>query len=519
MTTVVLGDPGYFSPVAYPGQGRVAGSGELESLGNAGLTVTNSSDGIRNPQLGTEVPSTSTGSWRVFPDGRMETTATLKPGTLWHDGKPITASDLVFSARVAGDKEVGLPVHGAMELIEGAEALDQRTVVVKWKSPYIAADEVFASFARIIPEHILGTPYANRVSLLELSHWREDFISNGPFKLREYQPQAYALFDAFEGYVLGRPKLDLVEVKFIQDSNVVLANVLAGAITFAPTRTFSFDAAVEASERWPGGRIEIGRGGSNISVYIQFLDPTPAVIANVDFRRALLLGMNRQGLLELQLGRGTISHTTVLGPDSWEYALIEKDIVKYPYDPRRAIELVQALGFTRGGDGAFVNSSTAERLSLELRTTTSEPETRMVQVMAEDWKQIGVPTDTYVIPTQQASDREYRATFPGVQLLNQHTVPQNFHSKDIPTAQNRYVGINRNRITDAQLDSLIDRYFITVPVDERMQVLGRFINRMTDRVITIPTMHRVTAVLVANHLLGLQGTNPWNVHEWRLGGS
>lgn len=516
MTTVVLGDPGYFSPIAFVTSGRVAGSGELESLVNAGLSQTRSTDSVRVPQLGTEIPSTATGSWRVFPDGRMETTATLKPGLTWHDGAPLTSRDLVFSVTVAKDKDTGLRLEAGSDVIDSVEIVDDRSVVVKWKSPFITADEVFASFARIIPEHLLGQPYANKDNLLENNYWREDFVGLGPFKLSRYERNAFAILDAFDGYVLGRPKVDLIEVKFLADSNVVLANVLAGAIDFAPTRTFSFDAGVEASERWSEGQILFPRGGSNISVYIQFMNPNPAALTNVNFRRGLFSAMNRDELLTLQLNRGSVSHTTVLGPDSWEYEHIEKDIVKYPFDPRRAVELIQSAGLSRGPDGVWLNPS-GEKLSLELRTTVSEPETRMVLVMAENWKAVGVPTETYVIPTQQASDREYRALFPGVQLLNQHTNLVNFLSREIPLAENRYVGNNKNRISDPQLDAWINQYFVTIPVPERMQVFGQIIRKMSDEIITMPTIYRASAILVTKRVKGMQGTSNWNIQEWTLG--
>src|SRR2546423_579823 len=69
---------------------------ELEHLVNAGLSVL---DAEREPraQLAEALPSVENGLWRVFPDGRMETTWHIREGATWHDGEPWTVSDLLFT--------------------------------------------------------------------------------------------------------------------------------------------------------------------------------------------------------------------------------------------------------------------------------------------------------------------------------------------------------------------------------------------------------------------------------------
>src|SRR4051812_2610925 len=56
--------------------------------------------GITHPYLLQELPRLNTESWKVFPDGKMETTYRLREGLTWHDGHALTAHDLVFTWRV-----------------------------------------------------------------------------------------------------------------------------------------------------------------------------------------------------------------------------------------------------------------------------------------------------------------------------------------------------------------------------------------------------------------------------------
>src|SRR5437870_1950467 len=49
------------------------------------------------PVLAQAVPQLNTETWRVFPDGHMETVYKLRPGLTWHDGHPLTADDFAFT--------------------------------------------------------------------------------------------------------------------------------------------------------------------------------------------------------------------------------------------------------------------------------------------------------------------------------------------------------------------------------------------------------------------------------------
>src|SRR5262245_36533465 len=55
---------------------------------------------VSRPQLVEALPELNTDTWRLFPDGRMETSYTLRPNLTWHDGTPLTSDDFVFGLRV-----------------------------------------------------------------------------------------------------------------------------------------------------------------------------------------------------------------------------------------------------------------------------------------------------------------------------------------------------------------------------------------------------------------------------------
>src|SRR3989442_8652431 len=94
-------------------------------LAASGVTWTND-QGVRVPHLAEAVPTLENGLWKILPDGRMETTWTIRQGARWHDGAPFTTDDLLFTATVGRDREVAILNNAAWALIEQVTALDER---------------------------------------------------------------------------------------------------------------------------------------------------------------------------------------------------------------------------------------------------------------------------------------------------------------------------------------------------------------------------------------------------------
>jgi len=102
---------------------------EIEALVHAGLTQTDHA-GMLQGELAEAVPSTANGLWKVFADGRMETTWRIRDGAVWQDGAPFTAEDLVFTAAVSRDPELPLMRNSSLALVEGC----RRPIPAPWWS-------------------------------------------------------------------------------------------------------------------------------------------------------------------------------------------------------------------------------------------------------------------------------------------------------------------------------------------------------------------------------------------------
>ncbi len=130
-------------------------------------------------------------------------------------------------------------------------------------------------------------------------------------------------------------------------------------------RGVSLEEADDLRARWTEGRIEAAPY-TWIQAWPQLLNPDPPIVCDIVFRRAVLHALDRQSWVDTFMhGLTTVAHS-YLNPREPEYRDIEPQIVKYEYDPRRAMQLIEGLGYHRGPEGGYVDA-TNRKLSLEPR--------------------------------------------------------------------------------------------------------------------------------------------------------
>jgi peptide/nickel transport system substrate-binding protein len=496
---------------------------EVEKLVHAGLGVMDDVDRL-HPILAEAIPSLDNGLWVLLPDGRMETIWRIRPGARWHDGTPVSTADLRFTAALARDREIPVFLDRTFEAIERIDAIDDRTLKVTWMRPFVQADTLF-SFAGTgaqpnltpLPAHLLEQGYlGDKSSFHQLAYWTVDYVGAGPFRLKEYDRDSHMVVVANDTYVLGRPKIDEIEIKFIPDANTIIANLLAGTLdlTFDP-RTISFAQALQIKDQWRSGEMIFARM-IWVTMYPQFLNPTPAAVADVRFRRALIRAVDRQEIVDsMQAGVGGVAHHYI-GPDWAEYREIEPSLVKYDYDPRQAAQLMESVGFSKGSDSVYRDPA-GQRFSVEIRTTQVDINSKSSFTVADYWQRFGVPTEVATVPPQRTNEREYRSTFPGFELIRPNSTITSFETlrgPEAPLPETNWAGANRARYRSAELDALIDRYFLTIPPRERMQVLGEIVHHMTDQLVIMGVVYDPPLRLVANRVKNVPAGVPWNAHEW-----
>ncbi len=275
-------------------------------------------------------------SWEVSPDQTVYTFK-LQDGVKWHDGKPFTADDVVFSL----DKFLR-EVHPrwrpiANGQVKSIEKVDDATVRVTLKQPFgpfLLAHEV--SSAPIVPKHIYdGTDYrANPANNTP--------IGTGPMKFKEWKKGSYVhLVRNDEYWDKGKPYLDDVYYQFIPDAaaratayETGKVDVLTGGAVeiFDVARLSKLPNTCVTTKGW-----EMTAPQAWITV-----NTKNGILGNKQFRQALMYAIDREfGRDVVWSGYGKVP----TGPISTRTKFYSADVPKYPFDPKKAKELIKASGY------------------------------------------------------------------------------------------------------------------------------------------------------------------------------
>jgi peptide/nickel transport system substrate-binding protein len=498
---------------------------------NAGLTIIDDHDQAR-PYLAESLPQLNTDTWKVNTDGTMETIYKLKPNLTWHDGAPLTADDFVFAFKVYTTPDFGIAGNAPQGLMSDVVATDPQTVTILWKRPYPFANVLEASGNRSLPplpRHLLESQIqqTSAEAVLALPFWTTGYVGAGPFKVTRWDPGSAIEATAFDGHALGRPKIDRLQLRFISDANTALSNILAGNAQLLADDAIYFQQATVLQREWAGnqaGSIVIAAG---LWRYMQIqLSPayngTPP-LTDLRVRQALAYGLDKEAINDgIYEGQG-IRSESVIPPTADYYPIIDRAVVKHPFDARRSEQLMADAGFTKGGDGFFTHPSTG-RFSPELKVIQSPQNEAEQSIMADGWRRIGFDIRQSVLPAAQAQDAQLRAQFPDMFTTGGPTgesVLPVLGTAGIPRAETRWNGTNRSGWTNTEYDRLVDAYNTTLDRDQRIQHIARMVAIFSEELPAIavnfnPGITAFTSALKGPAQVGADGVTTWNIHEWEL---
>lgn len=499
---------------------------------NASLTIVDAQDAVR-PYLAESLPRVDTDSWHVFPDGRMETTWKLRPGLSWHDGQPLTAGDFVFAFQVYKAPELSA-FFGTrpQDIIERVVAVDPQTVRFYWRAPFlhtgegvdplphVRLSEAFAAFEQ--------DPRGGRDAFTALRYWTTEYVGAGPYSVAVWEPASHIEGAAFDGHVLGMPKIERVVIRFINDENVVLANMMAGqGIHLSMAQAMRFEQGMILRER--GGFNDAERKGR---VLFKATSTTTAIaqmraeylqapgLLDLRIRKAMAHAVDRDEINEaLFRGQAPVAYTFVQPQASYS-AEVDRVITKYPYDPRRTEQLMSEAGYGLGRDG-FLVATNGERFQPAVWNSSGAQQEKLLAIVAGTWQRAGIDTQQYVVPDGLARDQQTRATYPGI-LINPFGLgePMSFNhmaSEQIGTPANRWTGQNRGGWVNSEVDLLWERYNKTLDRGEQIQVFVQAMKLHSELVPSIPLHYSLNVVTHVAALKGPQGDSAhWNIHEWEL---
>jgi peptide/nickel transport system substrate-binding protein len=496
----------------------------IDRLFSAGLAFYDERE-IPRPYLAESLPQLNTDSWKVFPDGRMETTYRLKPNLTWHDGTALSAQDFVFALQVYSHPDVtALFDPNPQSVIEEVVAPDDRTVMIRWRQLYFEAgalDNGKMGFLPL-PRHILAQPMqTDPASVANHPYWAQEFVGLGPYRLERWEAGSFIEGAAFDGHVLGRPLIDRVRLVAVADPNAAVVNLLSGTAQLAADNALEFQQAGILQREWAansGGTILLNSKQVRY-VQLQFRPEvvSPKAMLDLRVRKALAQATDRQALVDGMLDGQGIAADTMVSPDTEYFPTLDGVLTKYPYDPRRVEQLLTDAGLAKRADGFFAGG---ESFAPEVRGPTEND----LSILIEGWRRAGVDAHFVVAPPSLAANNEYRAGFPAgfvtVRNLPERTAISTFESSGIAAPENRFAGTNKGGYSNPEYDRLATLFGNTLERSQRNDQVVQLMKLASEEVPGIPLYYDV---LVTAHSADLEGplrSAPaglfyWNIHEWR----
>ncbi len=511
-----------------------SGVGFITRLFNATLDLVDAKD-QPHPYMAEALPDLNTDSWKVFPDGRMETTYRLRPNLTWQDGTPLTADDFVFALEVYKTPDLGVLRSPPIAQMDEIRAPDARTLVIQWNALFPNAgimSRIGGSGSggfQALPRHILNQPYRedSAETFANNPYWSTQYVGAGPFKLERWDQGSSVEGSAFEGHVLGRPKIDRIQVRFIADENIVLANMLSENVHMATDRSIRFEHAQVMRREWA----QNNRGNVLLTmsllryVLMQFRPEVaaPQKMLDVRVRRAIAHSVDKQALNDGVFDSQTTVSDTFLHPDVPFFGDIERVITRYPYDPRESDRSMAEAGYSKGGDGIY--ASGGERFSPVFWEESGSQNDKELGIFVVVWRQAGFDMQTFVLNAAQFRDGQLRATFPAMYTTQGGAATEDrldtFASSTIPRQTNRFQGNNRGSYTNAEYDRLWDSFTKTLDRAERNRQVTDMMRILSEDVPAIPIYFNMAPwahlASVKGPEMGARVPDPnvaWNIHEW-----
>jgi peptide/nickel transport system substrate-binding protein len=346
----------------------------------------------------------------------------LRENVTFHDGRPLTAKDVVYTYESVMKGELRTQKVGTYRPLESVSAPDSSTVVFKLKDAF---PSFLLNIARdgVLPE---GSP----------ADFARNPIGSGPFKFVHYFQDQEVLLARNDSYYGEKPHVEAVTLRIIPEAIVRALELRKGSIDIAPN-VLPPDMVETLKD---DNELEVAQGPGTNYRYLAFNLKDP-IFSNVLVRRAIAHAVDREKIAKYLFRDQVRLSSSVIPANNWAYA---PDLPVYSYDPALAKQLLKEAGHAD--------------LSFTYRTTTEETNRLLAAVLQQQFRDAGINMDlrsneaaTFFADIGKGNFQMYSATWVGGNNYPDDMLNLIFHSTMTPPN-----GANRGFYSNPEVDGLID---------------------------------------------------------------
>jgi peptide/nickel transport system substrate-binding protein len=488
--------------------------------------------GNLRPVLAAAIPSREDGS--LAADGKSVIWK-LKQGVKWHDGKPFTADDCVFTWEYVRDPATAATTSGSYKDVT-VEKIDDYTVKVIFAQPTPFWADTFVSYTgMIIPKHIFG-PYIGAKSREAPANLTP--IGTAAYKFKEFKPGDLVTGVINTDYHMpNRPYFDAVEMKGGGD-----AVSAARAVLQTGEYDFGWNLQVEDEillrlEKGGKGKVAITPGGAIEHIQLNFTDPwtevdgersslktTHPTLSDPAVRQALSMLVDKEAVQKYIYGRtGQATANFINNPEKFR-----SKNTKFEFNPDKAAELLEKAGWKKGADG--IREKDGKKLKFVYQTSINQPRQKNQAIVKQACQKVGIDIEVKAVvasvffSSDVANPDTYPHFYADLQMYNNGMAQpdsevflRQFCSWEASTKANKWQGRNITRWQNKEYDDTHKAASLELDPAKRAALLIKCNDLAINNFVVIPVVARPGAAGVSNKLTAeLTGwdNNTWDIQNW-----
>ncbi|MBN1312699.1 MAG: hypothetical protein JXB30_14885 [Anaerolineae bacterium] len=383
-TEAIVGKPIWVNPVLAVSQA----DRDLVSLLFSGLT--------RIDEYGQPVPDLAS-DWDVSADG-LTYTFNLRTDVTWHDGTPFTADDVAFTMGLLRDPDFPGPADLGAFWRTVETYIEDETVIRFVLTQPLSAFPEYAGIG-ILPEHLLAGISPDD---LPQDPFNLNPIGTGRLQWISLQEQGNSITVELEPHTdyhdrQRRVQLSDIDLHFYPDSNRAFRTLGSDAQALGGLSPAQLKGVLDSPE---------------LAVYSSRLPVYAAIILNqsaperlpffqeLEVRQALILSLDRSGLVAQVLPRvATPANSTIL-PGTWAY---NDALTPIPYDTARAAQLLDEASWVLGENGTRAKEEA--QLTFTLLVTNQDADSQAGEMIVRQWRELGVDVTLKTLDAEKLLER------------------------------------------------------------------------------------------------------------------
>lgn len=299
----------------------------------------------------------------------------------WHDGRPITVDDVLYSYEVCKDplyEQIMNPYCRAKaNFVQSIRALQDNWIECVMQKDLPGDPETFLTLP-IIPKHM----FCRDGKFVPVE--AKNVVGSGPVKLTKYpEGSTYYSFSVFQNWHGPAAKLE-PWINVIVDDMARMNTLHTGGVSFCP----------EVPPRWLAqfaNESQTYRVAPYASYSVECLAlnfRNPLISGHKGLRKAMMCALRRQDMLDKFYAQ---EGSVVSGPFTAATGCISDKEDPYAFDAARALKLLQDEKFVRDANGLWTDKGKPIQFKLLVYASTNDQATRQVVMgIKNSLKDIGI---------------------------------------------------------------------------------------------------------------------------------